>query len=72
MQKNIALDVDQELTVDIALAVGAATQTVTVTDAPPTVNTSDAVLGGPSSPTRSSACPWSTATSTPRFRSRPV
>lgn len=45
VQKNIALDVDQELTVDIALAVGAQTQTVTVTTAPPTVNTSDPVLG---------------------------
>jgi hypothetical protein len=45
VQKNIALDVDQELTVEIALAVGAATQTITVSTAPPSVNTSDAVLG---------------------------
>ena len=45
VQQNISLDVDQELTVDVALAVGAATQTVTVTTAPPTVNTSDPVLG---------------------------
>jgi outer membrane receptor protein involved in Fe transport len=45
VQKNIALDVDQELTVDVTLTVGAAAQTVTVTEAPPTVNTSDAVLG---------------------------
>ncbi len=45
VQKNIALDVEQELTVNIALAVGAATQTVTVTAAPPAINTADAVLG---------------------------
>jgi Carboxypeptidase regulatory-like domain len=45
VQQNIALDVDQEQTVEIKLTVGAQTQTVTVTDAPPTVNTSDAVLG---------------------------
>jgi hypothetical protein len=45
VQKNIALDVDQTLTVDITLAVGAQTQTVTVTEAPPEVNTSDPVLG---------------------------
>ncbi len=46
VQQNIALDVDQELTVEITLSVGAQTQTVTVTEAPPLVNTSDAVLGG--------------------------
>ncbi len=45
VQKNIALDVEQELTLPISLVVGAATQTVTVTSAPPQVNTSDAVLG---------------------------
>ena len=45
MQQNIALDVDQTLTVNVTLTVGAQTQTVTVTAAPPTVNTSDAVLG---------------------------
>ena len=45
VQKNVALDVDQTLTVDITLAVGAPTQTVTVTEAPPPINTSDAVLG---------------------------
>ena len=45
VQQNIALDVDQELTVEIKLAVGVASQTITVTEAPPTVNTSDAVLG---------------------------
>jgi hypothetical protein len=45
VQANVALDVDQELTLDITLAVGAQSQTVTVTEAPPTVNTSDPVLG---------------------------
>ncbi len=45
LQKNVSLDVDQELTVDITLAVGAQSQTVTVTEAPPSVNTSDPVLG---------------------------
>ncbi len=45
LQQNISLDVEQELTVPITLAVGAATQTVTVTEAPPTINTSNPVLG---------------------------
>ena len=35
----------RQLTVEIKLSVGAQTQTVTVTAAPPTINTSDAVLG---------------------------
>ncbi len=45
VQKNVALDVSQTLAVNITLAVGAQTQTVTVTEAPPVVNTSDATLG---------------------------
>ncbi len=45
VQQNVSLDVDQTLTVDITLAVGAQSQTVTVTEAPPLINTSDAVLG---------------------------
>ena len=45
VQQNLALDVDQTLTVEIKLTVGAQTQTVTVDEAPPLVNTSDAVLG---------------------------
>ena len=45
VQQNLALNVDQTLTLDIKLTVGAQTQTVTVTEAPPQVNTSDAVLG---------------------------
>lgn len=45
VQENIALNVDETLTVEITLTVGAQTQTVTVTEAPPLVNTTDAVLG---------------------------
>jgi hypothetical protein len=45
VQQNLALNVDQTLTVDATLAVGAQSQTITVTEAPPVVNTSDAVLG---------------------------
>ena len=45
VQKNIALDVGQALTVNVTLAVGAASQTITVTVAPPVVNTTDAALG---------------------------
>src|SRR5208283_2661973 len=45
VQKGITLDVEQELTVPISLVVGAATQTITVSTAPPQVNTSDPVLG---------------------------
>ena len=45
VQQNLALNVDQTLTVDIPLVVGAQSQTITVTEAPPEVNTTDAVLG---------------------------
>ncbi len=45
VQQNVVLNVDQTLTLEITLSVGAATETVTVTSAPPSVNTSDAVLG---------------------------
>jgi hypothetical protein len=45
VQNNLALDVGQTLSLDIKLVVGAQTDTITVTEAPPTVNTSDAVLG---------------------------
>jgi hypothetical protein len=45
VQKNIALTVDQTQTVPVSLLVGTQTQTVTVTEAPPTVDTSTAVLG---------------------------
>ena len=45
VQKNLALNVGQTLSLDIKLVVGAQTDTVTVTEAPPQVNTSDATLG---------------------------
>ena len=45
VQQNIVLNVDQTVPVEITLSVGAATETVEVTAAPPVVNTSDAVLG---------------------------
>ncbi len=45
VQENIALNVDQTQTVEITLSVGASTETITVTSAPPLVNTTDAVLG---------------------------
>jgi hypothetical protein len=45
VQQNIVLNVDQTLAVEITLTVGTTTETVTVTDAPPVINTSDAVLG---------------------------
>jgi outer membrane receptor protein involved in Fe transport len=45
LQQNLALDVDQTLSLDIKLVVGAQNTTVTVSEAPPQVNTSDAVLG---------------------------
>lgn len=45
IQKNVLLTVDQTLTLAVTLEVGAESQTVTVTEAPPLVNTSDAELG---------------------------
>ncbi|HLJ79753.1 MAG TPA: carboxypeptidase regulatory-like domain-containing protein [Acidobacteriaceae bacterium] len=45
VQTNLVLTVDQVLAVDIALPVGAQTQTVTVTEAPPVINTTNAELG---------------------------
>ena len=44
-QQNIVLTVDQTQTLNITPAVGAQTQTVVVTEAPPLVNTSSAELG---------------------------
>jgi hypothetical protein len=44
-QTNVVLTVDQTQTLEITLEVGEQTQTVTVTEAPPLVNTSDAELG---------------------------
>jgi len=51
VQKNVILTVDQVQTLEIMLEVGAQTQTVTVTEAPPLVNTSTAEIGRTVSPT---------------------
>ncbi len=45
IQQNIVLTVDQAQSVPVTLSVGAQTQTVTVTEAPPVVDTSTAELG---------------------------
>ena len=45
VQKNITLNVDDTLTLEIALSAGAASETVTVTEAPPLVDTTTAELG---------------------------
>ena len=45
VQKNVALTVDRAQTLEIVLEIGAQTQTITVTEAPPMVNTTDAELG---------------------------
>jgi hypothetical protein len=45
VQQNVIVTVDQTQKVDATLAVGAQSQTVTVTEAPPLVNTSTAELG---------------------------
>ena len=45
VQKNIIVTLDQTQLLSVALEVGGANQTVTVTDAPPQVNTADAELG---------------------------
>jgi hypothetical protein len=39
VQQNLALNVDQTLTVDVKLTVGAQSQTITVNEAPPAINT---------------------------------
>ena len=45
VQQNIVLTVDQTQTVNATLTIGSASQTITITDAPPLVDTSSAVLG---------------------------
>jgi len=45
VQNNIVLSVDQTQTIDIALTVGTQVQTVTVTEAPPLINTSTSEVG---------------------------
>ncbi|HUA91954.1 MAG TPA: carboxypeptidase-like regulatory domain-containing protein [Terracidiphilus sp.] len=50
VQKNVVLTVDQTQTLGVVLEIGAQTQTVTVTEAPPLVDTSTAELGRTVSP----------------------
>ncbi len=50
VQKNLVITVDQTVALNITLSVGTATQTVTVTEAPPLVDTSSAQLGRTVSP----------------------
>ncbi len=50
VQRGIVLTVDRTLTLDIVLAVGAQSQTITVNEAPPLVDTTDAELGRTISP----------------------
>jgi hypothetical protein len=45
VQENIDLNVDQTLTLEVILSIGAQSETVTITAAPPLVNTSTAELG---------------------------
>ena len=45
VQQNVVVTVDQTLTLTVTLSVGAQTETVVISDAPPLVNTSSAVLG---------------------------
>jgi len=45
VQENLDLSVDQNLTIDVAISAGAVSETITVTEAPPVINTTDAGLG---------------------------
>jgi len=57
VHKNIVLTVDQTQALNVTLEVGAQSQTITVTSAPPLVNTSDAELGRTISPTEITGLP---------------
>jgi hypothetical protein len=45
-QENVQVNSDQKVGLDIKMAVGSDNQTVTVTDAPPSLDTTNATLGG--------------------------
>ena len=45
VQNNLLLTIGESFSLNVKLAVGQASQTITVNEAPPVVNTSDAVLG---------------------------
>jgi hypothetical protein len=57
VQKNVVLTVDQTSTLGVVLQIGAQTQTVTVTEAPPLVDTSTAELGRTVSPAEITGLP---------------
>ena len=46
LQKNVVLDADSTRTIDLITAVGSATETVTVSTAPPAIEASSGALGG--------------------------
>lgn len=50
LQKNIVIAVDQQQTLNVVLSVGAQTETITVTEMPPLVDTSTAEIGRTVSP----------------------
>jgi hypothetical protein len=50
LQKNIVIAVDQQQTLNVVLSVGEQTETITVTEMPPLVDTSTAVIGRTVSP----------------------
>jgi hypothetical protein len=45
-QQNVLLEVGKEIRVDLSLQPGEVTQTITITEAPPMVETTNATLGG--------------------------
>ena len=65
VQQNIVLNVDQTLTVEITLTVGATTETVTVTVLPRWSIRLTRYWAEPLRVPRSLACPWSIAMHTP-------
>ena len=55
---NVLLEVAQERQVDLKLSPGQQTQTVTVTEVAPAINTTDATLGGTVTNQAVASCPW--------------
>lgn len=60
VQQNMVITVDQTQSLNVTLSVGAATQTVEVTTAPPLVNTSTAEIGRTVSPAEINGLPLTT------------
>src|ERR1700677_1560107 len=56
-QRNIVLSVDQTFTLNISLTIGAQSQSITVSDAPPTVNLSTSQVGQTVSPVQITQLP---------------